>query len=235
MKLSPRLQYLIEHIDANAHCIDVAADHGYLALELKRQNTQRQLIVSDIAKLPLASAQKHFIAAGLAEGTDFRLGSGLQVLLPGEQLDVAIIAGVGGRLIVDILSENATQTAQVGRFLLQANIGMSVLREWLYEHHFWLLDDALVQDGKHIYECLVTEQREMPDPTYSPIAEERLITYHFGSKIHEQDPIVRGQWLTEQTQRLQKKVDQLTAANSEEAQVKKDLYTTLLSAAKELL
>jgi tRNA (adenine22-N1)-methyltransferase len=60
----------------------------------------------------------------------FRLGSGLSVVSPGEGT-VAVVAGMGGLLISQILEESEKIARNLDKLILQPRNGQGKLRYWL--------------------------------------------------------------------------------------------------------
>ena len=44
------------------------------------------------------------------------------------------------------------------RFILQSDIGIEVLREYLFSHHMKIIDESIVKDAHHIYEIIICEK-----------------------------------------------------------------------------
>ena len=234
MNLSPRLAFIVNGIPKTKSVIDIAADHGYVALTLAKQNIERKIIISDIALKPLESAQANFQQAGIING-DFRLGSGLQVLKTDEEMDVAIIAGIGGRLMVDILADNPMKTNLISTFFLQANIGMSLVRSWLYEHKYHIIQDVLIKDGIRIYECLEVKKADSKDSCYNQEESIRKLQFYFGTQIAEQEQQLKTEWLNANIVKFEEKLVQLAKAKNESVTEKSAEYEILRKRAKELL
>ena len=69
------------------------------------------------------------------------------------------IAGMGGILMVEILNEYRDLLKNY-RFVLQANVGIEILREYLDKNHLKIIDEGIVEDAHHIYEIIVCEYDE---------------------------------------------------------------------------
>ena len=60
---------------------------------------------------------------------------------------------MGGKLTVDILDENK-EFLDHHRFILQSNVGLEILREYLTNQNMVILDEGIVKDANHIYEII---------------------------------------------------------------------------------
>ena len=81
---------------------DIGCDHAYTSIYLVEKGLAQNVVAMDVAEGPLKSAMKNIDSFGLGERIETRLSDGMTALVPGET-DVAIIAGMGGLLVIDIL------------------------------------------------------------------------------------------------------------------------------------
>ena len=86
------------------------------------------------------------------------LGSGMNPILD-KDVDMISICGMGGKLTIDILDEHREFLAH-HRFILQANIGLEILREYLYKQNMKIIDESIVKYAQHIYEIIVCEKTD---------------------------------------------------------------------------
>lgn len=234
-QLSKRLKHLISYVDDNKSFIDVAADHGYVALALAKMNPNRKIVVSDIAKLPLESGMQNFKRSGL--DADFRLGSGLEVLEDGEYIDIAIIAGIGGRLMVDILQKNLARTKQIDTFVLSANIGMELVRKWLFDNNYIIEEDIVIEDDGRFYECIKAKKDTEKDNKYASDEKERELQFYLGTRLAQQleNDGALAVFIQERIDHLISKIEQLKKAKASNVDKKIGEYTSKVEKLKELL
>ena len=148
MRLSKRLESILNLLP-DAECIaDIGCDHGRLSAELLSRGKAKKVICSDISAPSLAKAQKLAEERGLSEKMECRLGSGLKVLKIGET-DAAVIAGMGGPLIVEILKDNEDIAANISVLVLEPNIYPDRVRRYLTENG-WIIEkeDLILEEGK---------------------------------------------------------------------------------------
>lgn len=233
MKLTKRLQYLVDAIPNDANIIDVAADHGYVALALAKKNANRQIIVNDIAYQPLQVAKKNFQTANFV--ADFRLGSGLTVLTDNDEIDTVIIAGIGGKLLVEILEESSDKLKNISTLCLQANIGMALVRKWLYMNKYTVIDDILIDENKHIYECIIAKKAQKLDCGYPLDEKSREIIYHFGKFITQNDPTTLKNWLSNKIIMSDKVLTQLAQTDYNHVKAKIEFHQKIIEYAKGIL
>lgn len=132
---------------------DVGCDHAYLAIYMIESALADRAIISDINYQPLENAKSNIHKAELTSKISARLGAGLEPYKDGE-VDVFVIAGMGGRLISEIIS-NSMSKARTAKFLvLQPMQQKSDLRRFLNENAFTIVDEKVVlSDGKY-YEII---------------------------------------------------------------------------------
>lgn len=159
MKLSKRLQAIADLIIKYKHgesLGDIGTDHAYLPCYLVNENVIQKAYACDIAKGPIQASIETIGSYHLENKVIPLLGSGIHPLLD-QHIDMISICGMGGKLIVDILDE-FPEYIQDQRLFLQANVGLEVLREYLYLHQIEIIDEDIVKDAHHIYEIMVCQK-----------------------------------------------------------------------------
>ena len=84
---------------------------------------------------------------------DIRLGSGLEVLAHTE-VDTAVIAGIGGLLILELLNKDQRKTRSIKKLILQPRIAADKLRRWLSENGYHISKDELAMEYGRINEII---------------------------------------------------------------------------------
>lgn len=159
LRLVGRLAALAAFVPQGARLADIGTDHAYLPIELIQDNIIVSAIAGDIHVGPYKAAKEHVEALGLEQKISVRLGNGMAVLSPGE-VEVAVIAGMGGQTIIEILNNSIEVTKSLDRLILQPMVAAASVRRWLGENGWYLADERLVQDDGRLYEIIVAEQGE---------------------------------------------------------------------------
>jgi len=212
MKLSPRLQYITAQVPFSANVIDIGADHSYVAINLAKQNPHRHVIASDIATGPLTAgtnnAKKHSV-----QNVEFRLGNGLSVLQHEDAITVAIMAGMGGTLICDLLDQAPFLQ---NRYILQPNNEGALVRSWLHAHQYTILTDERIDEQHHIYEVIVAEKQPKLSIVYADDPVIRDAQFYFGPDIPRstQKPYIK--WIETKLEQLQRQKAQMSKSNKPE-------------------
>lgn len=156
LKLTNRLKRIADFIEPGETVADIGTDHGFLPIALWESGKSPQVILSDVNQGPLEKAKENIIKYYPGKEFDLRIGNGMQTLEPGE-VDVLVIAGMGGLLISDILSDDIEKTRTYKKIILQPRNNQIKLRAWLLENGFTIKDEALVKEGNYICEIIVAE------------------------------------------------------------------------------
>lgn len=153
MNLSERLQTIANFVEPGKVVADIGTDHGYLSAYLIEQNIAKIVIATDINEKPLQKAIDHISENNLADKIETRLGCGLETITK-DEVDVVIIAGMGGHLISEILETSKEVSRSVNTFILQPMTGEDELRDYLYKNDYTIVDEKLAKEGKRFYHIL---------------------------------------------------------------------------------
>ncbi|MFB0917932.1 MAG: tRNA (adenine(22)-N(1))-methyltransferase TrmK, partial [Clostridiaceae bacterium] len=77
MKLTLRLEKLIELTDKCDSVADIGTDHGYVPVELIKRGIVKKAYAIDINEKPLLKAVEYANLNNVSEKIEFRLGNGL--------------------------------------------------------------------------------------------------------------------------------------------------------------
>lgn len=149
MQLSQRLSSVASMVTAGNCLADVGTDHGYVPIYLYERKIIPHAIAMDVNKGPLERAALHIAESGMKEAIETRLSDGLTALKPGEA-DSVVVAGMGGPLIIRILSAHPEITESLKELILQPQSEISEVRIWLYEQGYEIVEEHMVfEDGKY--------------------------------------------------------------------------------------
>ncbi len=151
--ISNRLYKISEFINKGARVADIGSDHAYLPTFLVQSGKTNFVIAGEVNDGPFQSALKQINEAGLSDYVDVRKGNGLAVLQHGE-VDTIVIAGMGGSLIAQILTEGIDKLEEVQQLILQPNVGSELVRKFALEHGWELRAEIIIEEDDRIYEIL---------------------------------------------------------------------------------
>ncbi len=148
MQLSKRLLAAAGMITKGNIVADVGCDHAYTSIYLCKEQIASKVIAMDINKGPLAGAKMHIEEAGLVDSISLRLSDGLEKLAPNE-VDTVLLCGMGGLLMIKILSDYPEITKTVKEFVLQPQSEVAQVRYFLHNHGYQIEQEHMLkEDGK---------------------------------------------------------------------------------------
>ncbi len=180
ISLSKRLAAVCELVPPVSSLADIGTDHGYVPIFLRETRRIETAVAVDIHEGPAERAREHIGLAGLSDFISVRVGGGVSVLTPGE-VDGAVIAGMGGLMMIEILEEGRAVASEMKFLVLQPQNHQKELRLWLAENGFAIDEERLVREDRRFYEVLRVRRGEME------ISEREAETGLL--KFREQDPL----------------------------------------------
>ena len=102
----------------------------------------------EVGNGPLCAAKEHVAERGLESVIETRLSDGLHNYIIGEA-DTLICAGMGGRLMMRILSDDREKTVSFRELILQPQSEIEQFRRWLRRQGYCITDENMIEeDGK---------------------------------------------------------------------------------------
>lgn len=149
MQLSKRLKSVADFVTEGNRVADIGCDHAYTSIYLMENQIASHVIAMDINKGPLERAKKNIKLAGLESYIETRLSNGADKLEP-EEVDTILIAGMGGNLMVNILSNRKPVIDEVSELILQPQSEIFLVRKYLEEIGFDIIEESmLIDEGKY--------------------------------------------------------------------------------------
>ncbi len=151
MQLSKRLTMNVSLVPEGSCVADIGCDHGYAAIWLVQQERAKRVIAMDVNQGPIERAKEHVAEFGLADVIECRLSNGTEKLLPGE-VDTLMIAGMGGPLMIRILTEGKAVLEKIRTLVLQPQSEIGEVRRFLNRNGFEIIEEkACVEEGKYYF------------------------------------------------------------------------------------
>ena len=145
---SARLLSALPYLKKGGAVIDVGTDHAYLPIYLVGQHISSRALACDINRGPIESAQKNIAAAHLTKKIDTLCTDGLHGT-EGFAPDNILIFGMGGELIIRILSEAPWVKNENIGLVLQPMTRAHLLREWLLENGFKIVGETITHEDRY--------------------------------------------------------------------------------------
>lgn len=197
--LSKRMDAIAQLITPGYRVADVGTDHAYIPIYQVLSGKSPSAIAMDLRKGPLERAREHIIQFGLKEQIQTRLSDGVEALLP-EEADAIVVAGMGGELIVRILSKGENVCKAVRELILQPQSELAGVRRFLRKNGYVIVEEDMVfEDGKYYPMMRVT-----PNGLRNEQADgEALLLDLYGPVLLEQGHPVLVQFLQYQKAQLE--------------------------------
>ncbi len=204
--LSIRQQALVNVCKkANSTC-DVGCDHGYIGVTLLENKKTNFLIATDISAPSAKKTEILLQQKNQQQNADVRVGDGLQTIKTGEAPEQIIIAGMGGKEIVHILSEYKN-TQQTKHFVFQPMNELVFFRKYLSDNNIKIKKDIVIFDKKFYHIITATPSKQ----TLSPFKTK----WGVSSKFRDNNYYL---WLNEKEKKIKKIISNLPK-NSEKTKM----------------
>ncbi len=163
MAISKRLKAIAKYTNGFTSLADIACDHGYLGIYAVEIYGLKEVLLTDINPMPLASAIKNSKIKKLDNIISCKLGDGLMPLE--KDYEVITISGIGGMLMKDILSKGINRIKNAKRIVLCPNSDFYEVRKFLLDNSFIIESEEIIYDYKY-YQIIVAKYTE-EEITYS--------------------------------------------------------------------
>ncbi len=127
---------------------DIVSDHGRLAAQLLLEGRCEHAWLTDISDASLTTARRHIARLNLTDKADFFVGDGA-LALP-HAPNAAVIAGMGGETIADIITEGA-HLLKDAFIVIQPNVAITSARERLMHAGFAICDERVACAANRYY------------------------------------------------------------------------------------
>lgn len=185
MELSARMEAVAKMVTKDNRVCDVGCDHGYISIYLVKNGISPYAYAMDVNEGPLERAREHILQYGFEKQIETILSDGLMALSDRES-DTLICAGMGGKLVIKILTEGMEKVRKMKELILQPQSEVHLVRAFLREQGFYIdREDMVYEDGKFypIMHVLVHSDKQN---------EEGIVCDKFGPiLLKEKHPILR--------------------------------------------
>ena len=217
MDISVRLKTIVNLIDKCESIADIGTDHGYVPIDVIKNNICNNAISSDINKGPVEKAKINVSMEGMKDKIECRLGPGLTTLKVGEVQGV-VIAGMGGNLIRDIILQGYNIFKKLDFAILQPTQNPEVLRKFLFEKGLEIIKEDLCIDEGIYYEIMKVKCQEFKNPI-----EKNEIYYEISEYLVETKHPIMKQYICDKIKRYKLINDKIRDTTESALKRKKDI------------
>lgn len=158
IQLKPRLAGVASLVPANSVVADIGTDHAYLPLYLVKEKFSPRVIAVEKSSMNSRTAREKVHLFSLEQKVDVRIGDGLQALNKNDDVEVVVIAGLGGKTICSLLQAAVHLLWQYKRFVLQPMGNTALVRRWLAAQGYYFPQEKLALENGHFYEIIAAEK-----------------------------------------------------------------------------
>lgn len=149
MELSKRLRAVADLVTAGYQVADIGTDHAYIPIFLTETGKTDYAVAMDVNKGPLRKAQENICAYKMEKQIETRLSNGFSALKV-QEVQSAVIAGMGGNLVIRILVEGHDVVSCLKECILQPQSELDKVRAFLLQEGFFFIEEDMVEeDGKY--------------------------------------------------------------------------------------
>lgn len=163
--LSERLKAVADMVTKGNVVADIGTDHGYVPIYLVKNHICNQAYAMDINEGPLEMAEKNIYLEGLSDKITTVLSDGMEQMAD-STAETVIIAGMGGDLIVDILSRGE-HIKGIKELILSPHKRVDLVRKYLIENHWKIIRENMVFDAGKYYTMIQAQRGE--DTEYNDV------------------------------------------------------------------
>lgn len=210
MELSRRLLAVAGLVTEGASVADIGTDHGYIPIYLVRYGISPRVTAMDINPGPLDRARLHIQGQDIkvADKISTRQSDGLAELLPGE-VQCAVLAGMGGGLVIRILEAGWETVKSLDSIILQPQSEMNRVRKYLKSKGLRVVKEDMVEEEGKYYPMMKAVHGDTDPYTKAE--------YQYGKLLlREKHPVLKEYLLREK--RIKEEISsRLKAENSQRA------------------
>ncbi len=185
--MNKRLKAIEQLVRKDRITADIGTDHAYLPIQLVKTGKCTKVYACDVRKGPLSIAEENIRHAGYTHQIPVVLSDGFEHVPM--DTDCAVIAGMGVYTALGILEKAQNRLSLLKEIIVQVNDDVPVLRKWISDHGYTILEEDIVADKKHTYMIVVFSADDHPGYT-----EEEIL---FGPVLlHRKDPVFLQYWQT---------------------------------------
>lgn len=168
MNISLRLKTVACMLKYHECVADIGCDHGYLSIYLIENKLCEHVLAMDLRKEPLNKAINNIKEYSLSDKIETRLSDGLAMLAIDEAQSVCI-AGMGGPLIIKILSEANISQLNIKEFVISPQSEIDKVRKYLNSNNFIIDNEDMIYEDEKYYNILhlsIGRDEEMTETEY---------------------------------------------------------------------
>ena len=151
--MNKRIEKIASFVKKGAIVADIGTDHAQLPILLIENGTCERAYACDVKKGPLNSAKENIQEKYLENQIQVILSDGFENVP--EDITCAVIAGMGVLTAMHILEEAKQRLVTLDQLIVQVNDDVPLLRRYISDNHYTILDEEIVYDRGKYYTIVV--------------------------------------------------------------------------------
>ena len=195
--LSKRLQMVVDLVPEKEgiKLAEIGCDHAYCSIYLAKKRLVKTALAMDVRKGPLQAAQENISRFSAGAYVNTRLSDGFEKLLPGEA-DAAMLAGMGGDLMIKLISRHFEMCEKAGDkelackyLILQPQTHIGDVRVFLRENGYEIKAEEMCIDAGKYYTAFMAEKKAMVLEKNVAASEKGITALEKGITASEKDVV----------------------------------------------
>ena len=150
--LSKRLSIIYSFIDEGSSVVDVGCDHGYLLIELAKNNKSTNLLGVENKLGPFSTLKKNIKLNNLDGKINTSLSDGISNV--DSSFDTLVIAGMGSDNIVGIIERNKDKLSLFSTIIIDSHTETEKIRRYFVKKYYKISNEKIIKDNKIVYEII---------------------------------------------------------------------------------
>lgn len=213
MKLNHRLRSVASFVPYGETVADIGTDHAYLPIYLVLNSIAPKVIAVEFNPGPLEKAKQNIIKYQLCDKIEVRNGYGFEPI-SSEEVETAVIAGIGGTSIIDIIESSQSTARSLNSLILQPMNKVELVRAYLRDNNFELKDEELILEDNRYYEILSAAS--------GPSVEYDELFFEIGPILLKKNHPLLAEYLEEKISHYWQVINSLERSSNVGAQEKKE-------------
>lgn len=204
IKLTQRLFAVMSEIPRCNRLADIGTDHAYIPMYAVLNGICDCAVAGDVVEGPVKIARNNVIKNRLSDKIEVLKADGLSCA---KNSDVGVIAGMGGKLICDILQNDLDIAYNLDKIILQPMTCSFELRKFLHKNGFLIEKETLAKEDEKIYNIMVVKKgtQIFDDEFY----------YHIGKYLFDSKNPLLKEYLKHKAYVLKKRIDGMEKSSDE--------------------
>lgn len=165
IRLSNRMAAIADMVDERT-VADIGCDHAFVSIRLIQAGTAERVIAMDVREGPLEIARANVAEHELESRVCVRQSNGFSALLEHEA-ECAVIAGLGGPLMVNILRDGERHIKNGIHLVLQPQSELPCVRAYLFDIGYEVVREIMLSEEGKYYTVMKAVPAERQIATYT--------------------------------------------------------------------